>query len=127
MAALIRKRRESFPFSNAELAAIARVDPSQTSRILDGQFRTFSGNVLRICRALGVDPSRPDGEHSSLEDVKNRAAWAKLEASVRRAWDHTPQGAERLVAVLDAVAEVMPKGSPSGAGTDASPRRSPET
>lgn len=126
LVALIQKRRANFPFSNAELAAIARVDPSQTSRILDGQFRTFSGNVLRICSVLGVDPGRPDGENSSLEDVRNRAAWARLEASVRRAWDQTPQGADRLAAVIDAVAEVLPTKRPPRDGTDVSPRGSPE-
>lgn len=107
LAELIRRRRAKTSLSNAELAAIASVDPGQTSRILDGKFRTVSGNVLRICKALGIDPH---GEHNddAPKEVRKHAAWAKLEASVRRAWDQTPKGAERLVAVIDAVAKVTP-------------------
>lgn len=107
MAGLIRQRREKSALSNAELAALASVDPGQTSRILDGQFRTVSGNVLRICNILGVDPHNTDVETDpTTTQVKRRAAWAKLQASVRRAWDQTPQGADQLVAVIDAVAKV---------------------
>ena len=106
LAELIRQKRQKLAISNAELAAIARVDPSQTSRIVDGKFRTLSGNVLRICSALGVDPHRLDDQQPTSKQVRRRAAWARLEASLRRAWDETPQGADRLVAVIDAVAKV---------------------
>lgn len=119
LAKLIRRRRAKTSLSNAELAAIASVDPGQTSRILDGQFRTLSGNVLRICNALGIDPHGEDDD-ATPKEVKQHAAWAKLEASVRRAWDQTPQGAERLVAVIDAVAKVKPGRRRKEASLDAS-------
>lgn len=119
LAKLIRRRRARTSLSNAELAAIASVDPGQTSRILDGQFRTLSGNVLRICNALGIDPHGKDDD-TTPKEVKQHAAWAKLEASVRRAWDQTPQGAERLVAVIDAVAKVKPSRRRKEASLDAS-------
>lgn len=119
LAGLIRRRRAKTALSNAELAAIASVDPGQTSRILDGQFRTVSGNVLRICNALGIDPHGEDDDPNP-RDVRKHAAWAKLEASVRRAWDQTPQGAERLVAVIDAVAKVKPSSREKEASSDAS-------
>jgi hypothetical protein len=104
----IKRRHGKSALSNAEIAALARVDPGQTSRILDGGFRTVSGNVLRICNVLGVDPHTDDASDPTLVQVRKRAAWAKLEASMRRAWDETPQGADRLVAVIDAVASVRP-------------------
>ena len=118
---LIRRRRAKISLSNAELAAIASVDPGQTSRILDGQFRTVSGNVLRICNVLGIDPHGEDDDDATPKEAKQHAAWAKLEASVRRAWDQTPQGAERLVAVIDAVAKVKPSRGRKGASSSASP------
>lgn len=102
----IRLAREQSALSNSELAALAQVDPSQTSRILDGKFRTVSGNVMQICNVLGVDPHGNAAEKQTPRQARKRAAWAKLEASVRRAWDETPQGAERLVRIIDAVARV---------------------
>ena len=102
----IRRRRAKTSLSNAELATIASVDPGQTSRILDGKFRTVSGNVLRICNALGIDPHGEGSYEATPKEVRERAAGVKLEAAVRRAWDQTPQGAEQLVAVIDAVAKV---------------------
>jgi hypothetical protein len=125
LARLIRRRRAKTSLSNAELAAIASVDPGQTSRILDGQFRTVSGNVLRICNVLGIDPHGEDDDDATLKEAKQHAAWAKLEASVRRAWDQTPQGAERLVAVIDAVARVKPTRRMKGVSSDASPEGNP--
>ncbi len=116
LAGLIRRHRAKSPLSNSELAAIAEVDPGQTSRILDGKFRTLSGNVLRICNALGVDPHAGMPETPTPREARKRAAWLKLEASVRRAWDQTPRGADRLVAVIDAVARVN---APTGKASEA--------
>ena len=106
LAGLIRQQWAKSSLSNGELAAIAKVDPAQTSRILDGQFRTLSGNVLRICNVLGVDPYAEMPAFPTPREARKREAWLKLEASVRRAWDQTPTGADRLVAVIDAVARV---------------------
>jgi transcriptional regulator with XRE-family HTH domain len=107
LAGRIRQAREKSTLSNSEIASLARVDPGQTSRILDGKFRTVSGNVVQICNVLGIDPHGAGGDDPpSSAQASTSAAWAKLEASVRRAWDETPQGAERLARVIDAVAEV---------------------
>lgn len=107
LVARIRRARENSGFANSDIASLARVDPGQTSRILDGKFRTVSGNVLQICSVLGVDPYRDaTDDPPSPAQARTSAAWAKLEASVRRAWDETPQGADRLARVIDAVAEV---------------------
>lgn len=110
LADALKRARHNSSLSNSAIAAVAKVDPGQTSRILDGQFRTVSGNVLRICNVLGIDPRIPEGGSPTAKQARRRAAWAKLEASVRRAWDETPQGADRLVAVIDAVAKIMPPG-----------------
>lgn len=120
LAGLIRQRWTKSALSNAQLAVLAGVDPGQTSRILDGQFRTISGNVLRICNVLGVDPNKSEEDAPTSGQVKKRAAWARLEASVRRAWDQTPQGADRLVAVIDAVAKVRPSNRRKATDPDAS-------
>lgn len=108
LAGAIRRRRERSALPNARIAALAKVDPGQTSRILEGKFTTVSGNVLRICNVLGVDPQATDADDASPRQVRKLAAWAKLEASLRGAWDETPLGADRLVAVIDAVARVRP-------------------
>ena len=107
LAGAIQRARAASALSNATIASVAKVDPGQTSRILDGDFMTFGGNVLRICNVLGVDPGAPDAPETAKEAART-AAWARLEASVRNAWDKTPQGADRLVAVIDAVGRVRP-------------------
>lgn len=121
LADLIRQQRSKSALSNNQLATLAGVDPGQTSRILGGQFRTVSGNVLRICKVLGLDPHAVAPTQPTAKQTRKRAAWAKLEASVRRAWDETPQGADRLVAVIDAVAKLKPHRE----GKEANPHSSP--
>jgi hypothetical protein len=125
LAELIRKRRDKSGFSNSEIASVAGVDPGQTSRILDGQFRTVSGNVLRICNALGFNPHAEAPAEPTGKQARKSAAWAKLEASVRRAWDETPQDADRLVAVIDAVAKIKPRRQGKEFKVDTSPVRNP--
>ncbi|ESY51891.1 transcriptional regulator [Mesorhizobium sp. LNJC374B00] len=125
LAGLIRKRRQKSGFSNSELASLAGVDPGQTSRILDGQFRTISGNVLRICNALGFDPHTAAPAEPSGKQARRSAAWAKLEASVRRAWDETSLDADRLVAVIDAVAKIKPRKRGKEFSVDTSSVRNP--
>jgi transcriptional regulator with XRE-family HTH domain len=93
--------------SYAALGERADVDPSQVSRICRGQFSTFSDSVVRICMVLGVQ-LRPAGAElpPAPPATGKAAAWAKLERSVRRAWDDTPAGADRLAKVIAAVAEI---------------------
>ena len=106
LARRIRSAWEKSALSISELASLAKVDPGQTSRILEGKFRTVSGNVMQICNVLTVDPRGAVADKPAPEHARTRAAWAKLEASVRRAWDETPQGAELLVRIIDAIAQV---------------------
>jgi transcriptional regulator with XRE-family HTH domain len=103
--------RERAALTNAQIAATTKVDASQVSRILSGEFRTISGSVVRICKALGVDPSpagRGAGRRAAAAAKRTReeAAWSRLESSMRHVWDHTPEGADRLARILDTIAEV---------------------
>ncbi len=91
--------RQARGLSNASVAKLAAVHPSQVGRICNGDFRTITGNVVQICKVLGLS-MEPPGRPREKED----ASWVRLEASVRRLWDRTPEGAERIVRVLDTIA-----------------------
>src|SRR3546814_18615878 len=64
--------------SYADLAKITSVHASQVSRICSGDFKTFSNNVVQICKALKIRVPRIDEE----DDVD--IEWAKVHASLRR-------------------------------------------
>ena len=106
LARRIQRAQADSAFSVSQIASLAGVDPGQTSRILDGKFKTVSGNVVRICNTLGVDPHGEVAQELPPDQAKVHAAWTRLEASVRRAWDETPRGAELLARVIDAIAQV---------------------
>jgi len=106
LARRIKRARTKSHLSTAEIAARASVDPGQTSRILEGDFRTISANVVQICKVLGFDPHDGSVAVPTRAQATRNAAWARLEDAVRRAWDKTPQGAERLANVIDAVGRI---------------------
>lgn len=91
--------------SYAALADLAEVDASQVSRICRGEFATFSDSVVRICAILGVNVPRPGSARRTAPTSRGRPDpnWIMLERSVRRAWDSSPMGAERLARVIAAV------------------------
>ena len=47
-------------------------------------------------------------EHEAVTTpaTKLDASWSKLEASVRRIWDNTPEGAEKIVRMLDTISQL---------------------
>jgi|LNFM01.1.fsa_nt_gb transcriptional regulator with XRE-family HTH domain len=104
----MRAARSERGLSYAALGERADVDPSQVSRICRGDFATFSDSVVRICQVLGVRLRSTDAEPPRAPLVKagTDVAWARLERSVRRAWDKTPAGADRLAKVMAAVADI---------------------
>lgn len=106
----IKAARDGLRLSYAVLAERADVDPSQASRICRGKFATFSDSVVRICTVLGVQMgdavSMPSGTIAGNGPKKTNVSWDKLERAVRRAWDKTPRGADRLAKVIAAVGEV---------------------
>lgn len=92
---------EAKGLSNTELGRLARVHPSQVGRICAGDFKTFSHNVVQICKALGVCVPRSEAR-SAAEDP----AWVRAQSSMRKIWDETPDGARAIICMLDAVAEL---------------------
>ncbi|MCR4522152.1 helix-turn-helix transcriptional regulator [Bosea sp. 47.2.35] len=102
---LSKKIRASFDASGSSLAEIARiagVDASQVSRIRSGQFKTLSHNLVQVCRALGVEIPRREAK-----TAKRNASWALAEASMRKIWDETPEGAKAITRMLDAIGDLQ--------------------
>jgi transcriptional regulator with XRE-family HTH domain len=98
--ARISRARTKRNLSYADLAKVAHVHASQVSRICAGDFKTFSNNVVQICKALKVKVPR-------LEEEDNvDTEWAKAHASLRRIWDETPEGAATITRLLDAIADL---------------------
>lgn len=102
LARRIADRRRALSLGISEIGRLARVDPSQVSRICAGEFKTLSSNVVQICRVLGIAVEVVETPKSAGD-----AAWSKLEAAVRAAWDQTPSGADKLVDVMNAVAAIQ--------------------
>ena len=67
-------------------------------RITRGEFRRISESVVQICKVLGLEI-----DAAALEPNAETAAWAKLQASLRGLWDKTPEGADKIVRVLDTI------------------------
>ncbi len=86
--------------SKADLGRLANVHPSQVGRICAGHFKTISNNVVQICKVLNVKVPKVD------EEISMDAEWAKANASLRRIWNHTPEGAAIIRRVLDAIADL---------------------
>ena len=87
--------------TRTEIGATSGVHPSQVSRICRGQFKTISFNVVQVCKALGIEIER-----ISIPACVEDASWSKIEASVRRVWDRSPEGAERISRILTTIGEL---------------------
>ena len=96
----ISRARSEMELSHAELGKMAEVHASQVSRICAGEFKTFSNNVVQICKVLRVKVPRLE------EEEEMEAEWGKVHASLRRIWDETPEGAATIRRLLDAIAEL---------------------
>lgn len=98
----LRKRiataRAADSSSDAAIGDISGVHPSQVGRICRGEFKTISHNVVQVCKALGLKI-----ESAALREVGDDLAWLKLESSLRKLWDETPEGADRIARVLDTI------------------------
>lgn len=103
--ALAEKRGLS-KLTNAEISRISGVHQSQVGRICAGQFKTYSFNVVQICKALDVTLPRAT---TIVEDED--PAWAKVQSSMRKLWDETPDGANAIAQMIEAVAKVVSKRS----------------
>lgn len=94
--------RDAKGLSYAELGRISLVHPSQVGRICEGQFKTFSHNVVQVCKALDVKVPRLQPK---LEP-KIAPEWAQAMSSMRKIWDDTPEGAQVISRMLDAIADL---------------------
>jgi DNA-binding Xre family transcriptional regulator len=96
--------------SYADIAKLSNVDQSQVSRICRGHFKTFSNNVVQVCRVLDVRV--PD----ILREMAADAEWEKAQASMRRIWERTPDAAIAVTRVLDAIADLQESAHVEAAG-----------
>lgn len=95
--------------SKADLGRLANVHPSQVGRICTGNFKTISNNVVQVCKILKVRVPKVD------QECEMDTEWARANASLRRIWDHTPEGAAIIRRVLDAIADLR---VPEAGGAD---------
>ncbi|MFC3711209.1 hypothetical protein ACFOMD_01410 [Sphingoaurantiacus capsulatus] len=84
--------------TDTQIGAVVGVHASQVGRITRGEFRRISESVVQICKVLGIET-----ESAALEPNAETAAWTKLQASLRGLWDRTPEGADKIVRVLDTI------------------------
>lgn len=98
-------RLEASGLNYSEIGLIARVHPSQVSRICRGEFKTLSHNVVQVCKALGVEI----GAIMIVEPADDALAQS-LKRSVLEVWDQTPTDAKRLVRFLHDLAELRRTG-----------------
>jgi len=100
---LVQKHRLS-ELSSAEISRISGVHQSQVGRICGGQFKTFSYNVVQICKVLEVALPR-----TTTPIVDDDPSWAEVQYSIRKLWDETPEGAKAIAKMIDAVVKLAPK------------------
>ncbi len=101
----IRDYHAQSGLSYSEIGRIARVDPSQVSRICRGEFKTLSHNVVQVCRVL-----RLDLEMVKLETPVDDVFRQRLGNSVLDLWDRTPEDADRLVRLLRQLSDLRSTG-----------------
>jgi hypothetical protein len=102
----IASAQESKGLSYAELGRISLVHPSQVSRICGGQFATFSHNVVQVCKALDIKVPQLEPKHAPMAPE-----WAQVISSMRKIWDDTPEGAQAISRMLDAIADLQARAS----------------
>ncbi len=88
--------------SNAEIARISDVHPSQVGRICEGGFRTFSFNVVRICKALDVTVPHLEANRGKMDP-----ALAQAYSNVRRLWEETPESAAAITRILNLILDLQ--------------------
>jgi hypothetical protein len=85
----------------ARLPEGSKVHVSQVSRICRGKFRTLSGNVVQVCKALNVSLDGVVSPPPRSTDPLQR----EIERNALALWDRTPEGADRVVRLLRQLSE----------------------
>lgn len=87
-----------------KVAADTGIHQSQVSRLLRGQFKRLSPNVLKLLE-YAKKPQRYATKEADQEAAKNAVVRAAL-----RTWDSTPRGAQALVRLLRSVEKLRTAG-----------------
>lgn len=90
-------RRIEQGYRHVDIAKRLGVSQSQVSRACAGKFQSLSQSIMQICKFLDVEVCLPGlaAEHEE-----------RLTAGILRLWDKTPEGADRLLRLLEALDEV---------------------
>jgi predicted transcriptional regulator len=82
------------------LAAHTGVHQSQISRIIAGDFKTFSSNIIKICMTLEIEP------RNYYEDTRVDEDRRQIANSAIAIWDGTRQDAGVVVSLLREIAKL---------------------
>lgn len=91
----------------SDLARFSGVHQSQVSRIISGDFKTFSSNVMQICMLLELSPGDYDRAGRDDRDDGDRKQIADSAIAI---WDGTHQDAGTVVSLLREVAKLRKSG-----------------
>jgi len=84
----------------SDVASKTGIHQSQVSRIVAGDFKTFSSSVIKICMEFGMEPKDYcDGNH---RDADRR----QIANSAIAIWDGTRQDADLVVSLLREIAKL---------------------
>ena len=97
----IAKAKTVSGLTTAQIGRQAGVHPSQVTRICQGKFKTLSHSVMQICNVLNIAVPRSGARNRGMA-----TEWVQALASMEKLWDQTPDGANKLARVLDAIAEL---------------------
>jgi DNA-binding Xre family transcriptional regulator len=81
------------------------IHQSQLSRIVAGQFKTFSSSIMKICISLGMEPK---DYYLGMRGDEDRRQIADSAISI---WDGTHRDAEFVAALLREIAKLRNPGS----------------
>ena len=84
----------------SHLAENSGIHQSQVSRIVAGDFKMFSSNVMQICIKLGLEPKT---YYENSRDDENRRQIANAAISI---WDGSPQDTSVVVSLLREIAKL---------------------
>jgi transcriptional regulator with XRE-family HTH domain len=117
LAAALQSRRAELRISYGKIAAATDVHPSQVSRICRGEFTTITGNVMQICKRLGVDPASAElleSHEGQISTFAEEMLKRKIAECVGILWDGTPEGAERVARIFEDLADLANPGALRG-------------
>ncbi|MEH2564299.1 helix-turn-helix domain-containing protein [Bradyrhizobium sp. AZCC 2289] len=84
----------------SDLAANSGVHQSQISRIVAGDFKTFSSNIIKICITFGLEPQN---YYENTREDEDRKQIANSAISI---WDGSRQDAGVVVSLLREIAKL---------------------